>query len=378
MGNSQSLNEGDDENSQNEAHEQVGAFSSEGEIDTAGVGGRDSPIVSDKDESQEQDFPQSSINASIPDISAGDGYHNELRQGAQQGRRSPWNMAQSTRSDSPVNALVTPGRLNQQEPIHQEPKDANNEEPPNLDGIGWQASNDTSPEMCLEDAALATCSFLSTEMTGALLGHDWESEGQVSEDDGRFIEGPSDSIGFGHYSRPAGIFFPWVPPSSMMSSEPDMSNHRRLSNLSATSDEEGSIPLTDFYPPICQNYEWMGRSIETLILGHRAAAPILALPKEELGAGQTPEETVCRPKEERCTRRTSVSSLDSKRSPHRAARRASLSRGACFRRGSSSSFSLSHENPSNAGPNVLLSLLAREVSDLLVKVRCYFVSLKLT
>lgn len=33
----------------------------------------------------------------------------------------------------------------------------------------------------------------------------------------------------------------------------------------------------EFYPPTSRDYEWMGRSIESLILGHRTSAPVLAL-----------------------------------------------------------------------------------------------------
>ena len=276
-------------------------------------------------------------------------------------RKSPWNVPLSVRnSDSPVNnAIDTPERMSQQDTNRQEAKDT--EEPYNLSGIAWQASNDASPEACLEDATLATCSFLSSEMAGAILGEDWEGEGHVQQDqDGHFIEASGDSVSFGDYSRPAGMFFPWVSPSMM--TDPSLAYQRRLSNLSfSASNVQGSTSVTDFDPPVSQNNEWMGRSIETLMLGYLAAAPVLALPEAEVS-----EQAVCKCAEEKCTRRTSVSSLDSKRSPHRAARRTSLSRGARFRR-SSSNLSLTNENASSAGPNVLLSLLAREVSRLLTK-----------
>jgi hypothetical protein len=242
--------------------------------------------------------------------------------------------------------------MSQQKANRQEASDS--EDPYNLSGIAWQASNDTSPEACLEDAALVTCSFLSSEMAGAILGEDWEGEGHVQQDQDRhFIEASGDSVSFGDYSRPAGIFFPWVSPSMM--TDPSSAYQRQLSNLSSVSDIYGSTPVTDFDPPVSQNNEWMGRSIETLMLGYLAAAPVLALPETEQNVRKC---TVGK-----CTQRTSVSSLDSKRSPHRAARRTSLSHGARFRR-IRSYLSLTNENASNAGPNVLLSLFAREVSHL--------------
>lgn len=353
MGNSPSSNEVDEEVIRNG---EVEASSSEGEINS--VGGRDiSPVVSELDKAKEQGVQQLPTAASTSDISTQNRSKTALTHVGQRDQRSPWNMPQSGYFDGSGNkeAIVAPERQYQQEDIIQETNVE--EEPHYLGGIGWQSSNDSSPEMCLEDVALATCSFLSSEMTGAILGEDWETEGHaVREEDRHFIEGSTDSVAFGDYSRPAGIFFPWVSPSIM--TEP---NQRRLSNLSATSDGESSIPVVDFYPPVSENYEWMGRSIETLLVGHRAAAPVLAVPEEE-SVARTSEGLVRRAKEERCIRRTSISSLDSKRSPNRAAR------GPRFRRGSSCS-SFCHENSFKAGPNVLLSLLAREVSFLFMNTK---------
>ncbi|KAL3930746.1 MAG: hypothetical protein SGBAC_011628, partial [Bacillariaceae sp.] len=52
---------------------------------------------------------------------------------------------------------------------------------------------------------------------------------------------------------------------------------------SATMDYSGptSGPVLDFYPQGSKNSEWMGRSIETLILGYSSPVPILCLPQDE-------------------------------------------------------------------------------------------------
>ncbi|CAJ1969482.1 unnamed protein product [Cylindrotheca closterium] len=42
-----------------------------------------------------------------------------------------------------------------------------------------------------------------------------------------------------------------------------------------------SMPVLDFYPHGSRNSEWMGRSIETLILGYSSPVPILCLPQDE-------------------------------------------------------------------------------------------------
>ena len=46
----------------------------------------------------------------------------------------------------------------------------------------------------------------------------------------------------------------------------------------------------DFYPPFSQNREWMGRSIESLLLGHMARAPLLQLPDDH-SDGDDPHDT---------------------------------------------------------------------------------------
>jgi hypothetical protein len=358
MGNSNSSKEVDIDALQDEQAREVEESLSEVATDTV-VEGRDiSPVVSEHDEPA---YPQQSQNnASASDAVNQTESNGEQTQYIQQNRSSPWYVPLSVGSgDIPVNnALVTPERMSQQKANRHEASDS--EDPYNLSGIAWQASNDTSPEACLEDAALATCSFLSSEMAGAILGEDWEGEGHVPQADQHrhFIEASGDSVSFGDYSRPAGIFFPWVSPSKM--TDPSIAYQRRLSNLSSVSDVYGSTLVTDFDPPVSQNNEWMGRSIESLILGYLAAAPVLALPEAEQNVRKC---TVGK-----CTRRKSVSSLYSKRSPHHAARRTSLSHGARFRR-SSSYLSLTNENASNAGPNVLLSLFAREGTGKLPSAR---------
>lgn len=220
--------------------------------------------------------------------------------------------------------------------------------PHSLEGIAWQPSDEVSPESCLEDLTEATCSFISSQVTGAILGEEWNSDGPaVLGEDSRLIEGYT--AGF---STATGISFPW---SHATSSIQDAAESERGG--------EGDTPLLDFYPPVSQNYEWMGRSIETLVLGHRSAAPVLALPevKEEVERiSDDDNEANEHEGKDKCTRRTSVCSLDALRSPHRAARRSS--RAASFRGRRNSAASTAREKTSNAGPNVLLSLLAREVS----------------
>ena len=69
----------------------------------------------------------------------------------------------------------------------------------------------------------------------------------------------------------------------------DMSSHspgslysRAIYNLSTQPESSSGYAqeedeYVEFYPPTSRDYEWMGRSIESLILGHQTAAPILAL-----------------------------------------------------------------------------------------------------
>lgn len=57
---------------------------------------------------------------------------------------------------------------------------------------------------------------------------------------------------------------------------------RAIYNLSTQPDFSAGYPqeedeYVEFYPPTSRDYEWMGRSIESLILGHRTPAPVLAL-----------------------------------------------------------------------------------------------------
>ena len=40
-------------------------------------------------------------------------------------------------------------------------------------------------------------------------------------------------------------------------------------------EDENRAIIIDFFPPLSANHEWMGRSIESLVLGHRATASIL-------------------------------------------------------------------------------------------------------
>ena len=57
---------------------------------------------------------------------------------------------------------------------------------------------------------------------------------------------------------------------------------RRSSNNSGSTisdyDEE---EMYEFFPPVSRNHEWMGRSIEALVLGHMARAPMLSLLEDE-------------------------------------------------------------------------------------------------
>jgi len=351
------LREEEDLGSQSDADRGLNSFSSEGAVDTAG---RDiSPVVSEQDELEDNESQQSPGEPCKSKVIFLPSSSTAMVQGAVQLQNnepdSPWNMPQAGRGPG-NNVFVTPVDVNREATIRQELNA--NEEPPLLEDVAWQPSVEVSPdEACLEDAVQATCSFLSSEMTGALLGEDWESDGYIRDENGRVLEGPTAGISLGDYSRPTGLFFPWMPPSMMP--DPSSPNHRRISDLSTASDGEGDISVMDFHPPVCQNYEWMGRSIETLMLGHRAAAPVLALP-ELGGVERTHDETAGRP-EARCTRRTSVCSLDANRSQQLACRRTFLSHGARFRRRNTCT-SAASENASNAGPNILLSLLAREVS----------------
>jgi hypothetical protein len=182
---------------------------------------------------------------------------------------------------------------------------------------GWQAND--AEDTTLQDFALATCSFLSSELTGAILGNDWDD----AQDGENVLES-------------SGVVFSYdvLPPSVIESSRRDCVED-----------------VQDFYPPVTQHHEWMGRSIETLLLGHVSAAPILALPKED--------NNVSPPNPEENTRRTSICSLDIERTPHRAARRTSAANS----RRRNSGMHTRTENASSAGPNVLLSLLAREVRN---------------
>ena len=206
------------------------------------------------------------------------------------------------------------------------------------DNVGGQAAVDDANETTLRDFTLATCSFLTSEVTGAILGEDWDNG-----PDGGFSENAASGVYFSDYSRwTAGIFLPSAPPGVL-----EASRH--------TTNVEENTALTDFYPPLSQNHEWMGRSIETLMLGYGSSAPVLALPEEE-DAQPTNSKSVGG-----STRRTSICSLEVERSPHRAARRSSLSRGANYRRQNRDR--TRNEHASNAGPNVLLSLLAREVNS---------------
>ena len=65
--------------------------------------------------------------------------------------------------------------------------------------------------------------------------------------------------------------------------------HRQLlqPQITSNSDEAGSIQFCNddeydcFQPHVSRHFEWMGRSVESLILGHVSATPILALPEDD-------------------------------------------------------------------------------------------------
>lgn len=69
---------------------------------------------------------------------------------------------------------------------------------------------------------------------------------------------------------------------SEMDDDPDEQHqHNRMmsrQHAAAVMGQDDGDP--DFYPPFSQNHEWMGRSIESLLLGHMARAPLLQLPDD--------------------------------------------------------------------------------------------------
>ena len=57
---------------------------------------------------------------------------------------------------------------------------------------------------------------------------------------------------------------------------------KQSTNTSATTTTTTTTTTTDvFYPQPSRDYEWMGRSVESLVLGHWTRAPLLSLPQEE-------------------------------------------------------------------------------------------------
>ena len=338
MGNSHSLHgrlEDDDERSPDNISRGLGSALSDGATHSLA---RDiSPVVSEPEEVEGQDLSQSPMQRRPAGLLFRGESGSVLAQGALQAQNSdtnPWSMFQARRPN--YNCRDNEGEAST-------PLGRDIDEEARI----WDDLVDTPDEFCdAQVIAQATCSFLSSDVSETLLGDEWESE------DDRYIKGSAGAVAFSDYSRPAGIFFPWIP-TKMIS---DRLGPCRLSDLSAGSG--GDMQVIDFYPPVSQNYEWMSRSIETLLLGHRAAAPVLALPevdRVEIASEETSRLSVG------CTRRTSVCRLDAHRSPHRAVRRISASRGASYRRRNSCAICA---DASNAGPNVLLSLLAREVSYL--------------
>ncbi len=219
----------------------------------------------------------------------------------------------------------------------------------------------------------------------------------------------------------------WIPPVLMQQSSSYMSTpetpkgsifvlgSRRSSILSTRSDitvddethdghEDENMQQQDFYPPLCRHFEWMGRSIESLVLGHQSVAPILAVLDED-HEGRSPHLPALRrgtmgSEYSYYSRRGSLASLpgnhrgslsfggaaavppmhggtlanyynrrrgnqanDSER-VHSTGRRGSLSFAPAYRRRSSSGVSCISEDSSRGqgGPNLVFSLLAREVT----------------
>jgi hypothetical protein len=187
-----------------------------------------------------------------------------------------------------------------------------------------------------------------------------------------------------------------------------------------------SGPAPDFFPQGSRNSEWMGRSIETLILGYASVVPILCLPEDEdeqsddksfwgptrrrstvsslgseygrrsslqshpdsrrgslVGSGQMHGGTLANYYNRRrqnnesgpSSRRGSISSISNRGGTgssappmNRRGSRGSTSHGPSYRRRMSMSRSSSGESDdgSQGGPNIALSLIARETTGKLV------------
>lgn len=146
-----------------------------------------------------------------------------------------------------------------------------------------------------------------------------------------------------------------------------------------------SVPVSDFIPHISSNNEWMGRSIETLLLGHTLQNPMLALENKQgtdedmddmdddisamsistrddsrRGYPEAPLALLHRSSLELYRRSSGDTFQDSQRTlpdfPSRYRTRINI------RRRSSSGSLLSASSTTASGPNIALSVLAREVS----------------
>eukprot|EP00934_Nitzschia_sp_Nitz4_P008770 Nitzschia sp. Nitz4//scaffold166_size90379//57971//62599//NITZ4_005064-RA/size90379-processed-gene-0.62-mRNA-1//-1//CDS//3329538217//8760//frame0 len=76
----------------------------------------------------------------------------------------------------------------------------------------------------------------------------------------------------------------YVPPIT------DMDNHHHnmpyMYGSSPDDDTSPPMPVPDFCPQGSRHNEWMGRSLETLVLGYGAVAPVLCLPEDEDDRGE--------------------------------------------------------------------------------------------
>lgn len=137
----------------------------------------------------------------------------------------------------------------------------------------------------------------SIRMTGEVASHDLESMGSPREND-------SDRTDLGGPLRPQ-VQLPWnhqIMVSPLETTDQDytslLAGSNVVVNASATmpylTNHDGSsvggdddlgpnmdVPARDFFPQGSRRCEWMGRTLETLILGYGAVAPILCLPEDE-------------------------------------------------------------------------------------------------
>ena len=207
------------------------------------------------------------------------------------------------------------------------------------------------------------------------------------------------------------------PPAATYSNSPYLIPHES-SSVNGEDDHGPPIPMPapDFFPHGSRYNEWMGRSVETLILGYGAVAPILCLPEDEDDRGedystwgQTRRRSTVSTLGSELGRRSSLGSIansrrgslvgggnmhggtlanyysrrrttndsgNSRRGSNQSAvrgssnRRGSASHGPTYRRRLSMSRSMSGDSgndesrpgAANGGPNIALSLLARETT----------------